>query len=190
MDPSFQAEAVISAGRGALIVAMFGAGWLGWGLGDAKAFNGFIGPAFGFTALFLWACSIYFIQKGRLLRKKYPAVGASTRQTILKWYLLIVLLEVLAIFSRFDLGESTPSRRPGARLVCDDRGPPFSATCKDLPSASSIRPRDPDDALVRSLVGAVSLEYDRDLSLAWNWNPALGHLCLRIVSSPTNRAIT
>jgi hypothetical protein len=29
MDPSFQAEAVISAGRGALIVAMFGAGWFG-----------------------------------------------------------------------------------------------------------------------------------------------------------------
>jgi hypothetical protein len=77
---------------------MFGAGWFGWGLGDAKAFNGFIGPAFGFTALFLWACSIYFIQKGRLLRKKYPAVGASTRQTIVKWYLLIVLIEILAIF--------------------------------------------------------------------------------------------
>ncbi len=30
--------------------------------------------------------------------QKFSAVGASTRQTILKWYLLIVLIEVLAIF--------------------------------------------------------------------------------------------
>jgi hypothetical protein len=97
MDPSFQAEALISAGRGALIVAMFGAGWFGWGLGDAKTFNGFIGPTFGFRALFLLGCSIYVIQKGRLLRKKYPAVGASPRQTILNWFLLVVLMEILAI---------------------------------------------------------------------------------------------
>jgi hypothetical protein len=97
MNPSFQAEAVIGAGRGALMVAMFGAGWLGWGLGDARAFNGFIGPTFGFMALFLLACSIYVIQKGRRLRQKYPAVGASTRQPILKWFLLVVLMEVLAI---------------------------------------------------------------------------------------------
>lgn len=97
MDTSFQAEAVIGAGRGALIGAMFGAGWLGWGLGDAKAFNGFIGPTFGFMALALLACSIYVIRKGRLLRKQYPAVGISTRRTALKWFLLVVLMEVIAI---------------------------------------------------------------------------------------------
>ncbi len=97
MDPSFHAEAVIRAGRGASIGVMFGAGWLGWGLGNAKAFNGFVGPTFGFITLFLLACSIYFIHKGRLLRKQYPAAGASTRQTILKWFLLVVLLEVCAI---------------------------------------------------------------------------------------------
>lgn len=44
MDRSFQVEAVIGAGRGALIVGMFGAGWLGWGLGEARAFSGFVGP--------------------------------------------------------------------------------------------------------------------------------------------------
>jgi len=38
-------------------------------------------------------------------------------------------------------------------------------------------------ALFRSNTIAIS-------GLAWNWNPALGHLCLRIVSSPKNRAIT
>jgi hypothetical protein len=85
MDPSFQAEDMIRAGRGALICAMFGAGWLGWGLGGAKAFNGFVGPPFGFITLFLLAWSIYFIRKGRLLRKRIPGVDASTQHTILKW---------------------------------------------------------------------------------------------------------
>jgi hypothetical protein len=97
MDRSFQVEAVIGAGRGALIVGMFGAGWLGWGLGEARAFNGFVGPAFGFIALFLPACSIYVIRKGRLLRKQYPPVSVSTRHGLLKSFLLVVLVEVLAL---------------------------------------------------------------------------------------------
>jgi hypothetical protein len=46
MDQSFRAEVVIGAGRCGLIVAMFGAGWLGlgWGRGQgqARAFTGFI----------------------------------------------------------------------------------------------------------------------------------------------------
>ena len=95
MNPS--AEAVIGAGRSALIGAMFGAGWLGWGLGSARAFNGFTAPTFGFLALFLLAGSIYFIHKGRLLRTKYPAVDDSRRQTVRRWFLFIVLMEALAI---------------------------------------------------------------------------------------------
>lgn len=87
---------MIGAGRGALVEAMFGAGWLGWGLGEAKAFNGFTGPMFGFTTLLLLACSIFVLRRGRLLRKKYPAVGASARTT-LKWYLLVVLMEILGV---------------------------------------------------------------------------------------------
>jgi hypothetical protein len=82
MDSSFQAENVTRAGRVALICAMFGAGWLGWGLGSAKAYNGFTAPTFGFVTLFLLACSVIFIRKGRLLRKKYPAVVDSTRQSV------------------------------------------------------------------------------------------------------------
>lgn len=33
MDPSSQADAILGMGRGALITAMFGSGWLGWGWG-------------------------------------------------------------------------------------------------------------------------------------------------------------
>lgn len=97
MDPSSQADAVIGIGRGALASAMFGAGWLGWGLGNAKAFNAFVGPAFGFTALLLFACSIYFIREGRIIRKQRPVTNVSTRHSIRKWFLLLTLTEVFAI---------------------------------------------------------------------------------------------
>ena len=96
MDDSLQAEALTGAGRGAVIGAMAGAGWLGWGLGNAKAYNGLVAPAFGFTALFLLACSVYFVRKGRQLRKQFPTAGASTRQATVKWFLLVVLVEVFA----------------------------------------------------------------------------------------------
>ena len=97
MDSSSQAEAVIGAGRSALVGAMFGAGWLGWGLGSAKAFNGFTAPTFGFMALLLITGSIYFIHSGRQLRKKCTAVIDSARQTVRKWFIFIVLMEALAI---------------------------------------------------------------------------------------------
>jgi hypothetical protein len=97
MDDSLQAVAVMGNSRGALISEMFGAGWLGLGLGSAKAFNGFVAPAFGFSTLFLFACSMHFIRKGRLLRKQFPVAGTFTQNSILKWFLLVALLEGSAI---------------------------------------------------------------------------------------------
>jgi hypothetical protein len=97
MDSSSQAEAVIGAGRSALIGAIFGAGWLGWGLGRAKAFIGFTAPTFGFVALLLITGSIYFIHNGRQFRKKCTAVIDSARQTVRKWFLFTLVIEALAI---------------------------------------------------------------------------------------------
>jgi hypothetical protein len=97
------AESVVGAGRGALIEAMFGAGWLGWGLGEAKAFNGFTGPVFGFSALLLWGCAIYMIRSGRKLRKRFPAVPDSVRRAITKSFSLVVVVEVAAIILVFTL---------------------------------------------------------------------------------------
>jgi len=97
MESSFQAEALVGAGRGALVSAMFGAGWLGWGLGVAKAFTGLVGPAFGLVELSLLTCSIYVIRKGRRLRKQYPPLPASTRKALRKSFLLVLLLEILAL---------------------------------------------------------------------------------------------
>lgn len=97
MDPSIKAQDITHAGRGALIGAMFGSGWLGWGLGSANAFNSFVGPLFGFTSLFLLAGSIYFVRKGRLLRKRSPATSLSAPQIAWNRFLLVVLIEVTAI---------------------------------------------------------------------------------------------
>jgi hypothetical protein len=98
MDRSVQVEAVIGAGRGALIVAMFGAGWLGWGLSKANAFHGLVGPVFGFTELSLLGCSIYTIAKGRRLRSQFLQVPGFTRRSMRRSFLLVVVLEVLALF--------------------------------------------------------------------------------------------
>jgi hypothetical protein len=103
MDPSFRAETVVGAGRGALVRSMFGAGWLGWGLGEARMFVGVVGPAFGLIALFLWAWSIYTIRKGRLLRKRYPPIPVCVRRAVRRSFLLIVVIEVLAIVFVFIL---------------------------------------------------------------------------------------
>jgi hypothetical protein len=97
MDLPSRVQAVVGAGRGALVEAMFGAGWLGWGLGKAKAFNGFTGPTFGFMTLLLLACSVYVLRRGRLLRKEFPVVDVTTQRTIRKRFLLVALLEFLLI---------------------------------------------------------------------------------------------
>jgi len=111
MNPSLAAEAVVGAGRGALIEAIFGAAWLGWGLGVAGAFDKHsVGPALGLLELFLLACSIHVIRKGRRLRKRFPPLPASLRKTMLKSYLLVVFWEALAIFCAWIL--STLLHRP------------------------------------------------------------------------------
>jgi hypothetical protein len=103
MDSSFRAETVAGAGRGALIIACAGAGWLGWGLGEANAFNAVVGPAFGCMALILWVWSIYTIRKGRLLCKQFPPVSPSTRRAVRRSFLFVVLIEVLALVFAFIL---------------------------------------------------------------------------------------
>jgi len=96
-DLSLQAEAVVGAGRGSLIVAMFGAGLLGWGLGAVRAFNGAVGTAFAFSSLSLWVWSIITIRRGRLLRRQFLPVPAPAPRAIRKSFLLITLMEIAAL---------------------------------------------------------------------------------------------
>jgi hypothetical protein len=39
VDPSVQAQAVLGIGRGGLVLTIFGAGWLAWGLSMVNAFT-------------------------------------------------------------------------------------------------------------------------------------------------------
>jgi hypothetical protein len=80
-------------------VSMFGVGWLGWGLGLAKAFSGFVPPVFGCMAFLLWGSSLYFIRKGRLLRRKFPPLPPSKARAVHKQFWLVVLFEALAILA-------------------------------------------------------------------------------------------
>jgi hypothetical protein len=97
MDPSSSADVVLGTSFGAWISAMFGAGWLGWGLGSAKAFNGFVAPMFGFTSLVLLLCSIHYFRKGLLPRKECASAGTSVQPSRWKWVLLVTVTEVIGI---------------------------------------------------------------------------------------------
>lgn len=96
-DQSFQAEAVVGAGRGALVLAISGSGWLSWGLVESQGFTAVVGPVFGCIGLLLVGASIYTIRKGRLLRKLYPPIPLATRRAIRRSFLLVVAIEIVAI---------------------------------------------------------------------------------------------
>lgn len=97
MEQSFQAEAAVGAGRGALVVSCAGAFWLSWGLSHARAFVGLVGPAFGCLTLLLLVGSIFTIRQGRLLRKKYSPIPASVRRAMWRSFAVVVALEVAGI---------------------------------------------------------------------------------------------
>src|SRR5580658_1505602 len=96
-DPSFQAQLVDRSGLGALVGGMFGMGWLGWGLGTAHAFSPFVIVVFDVVGILLFGFSIYFIRKGRLLRRKFPASDNAPAQRVKKQFFTIFLLEFVAI---------------------------------------------------------------------------------------------
>ncbi len=97
MEKSEQAEVIIGAGRGALILGMAGSGWLGWGLDSAQAFNAATGPIFGIASIFFWISSIYAIRTGRALRRQSPASTGPATKFPAKSFILVLLVEVLAI---------------------------------------------------------------------------------------------
>lgn len=90
-------ESVVGAGRGSLILAMAGAGWLGWGLGAAEAFNAIVGAIFGAVSILLWFCSIYVIRTGLALRRRNPPFAGSVSRFPTRPFVLIVLVEFAAI---------------------------------------------------------------------------------------------
>ena len=97
VDPSSQAQLVLRSGFGALVGGMFGMGWLGWGLGTAHAFTPTVIILFDVFGILLLGYSIYFIRKGRSLRRNYPASSNTLTQRIRKQFIVVVVLEFMAI---------------------------------------------------------------------------------------------
>jgi hypothetical protein len=97
MEQPLQPGRVIGAGRGALIIAMAGAGWLGWGLSAAQAYNAIVAPIFGLVAISLWGWSIYAIRIGRALRRQVQASSLPEPQFPTRSFAIVLMIEGLAI---------------------------------------------------------------------------------------------
>jgi hypothetical protein len=96
-DPALQAQIVQRSGFGALVAGMFGMGWLGSGLGMAHAFTPVVIVFFDVFGVLLLGSSIYFIRKGRSLRRNYPAISDARTRGITKQFIVVVILEFTAI---------------------------------------------------------------------------------------------
>jgi hypothetical protein len=96
-DSSLQAQVVLRSGFGALVTGMFGMGWLGSGLGMAQAFTPTVIILFDAFGILLLGYSIYFIRKGRSLRRNHPASSDAQTQRIKKQFIVVVILEFTAI---------------------------------------------------------------------------------------------
>lgn len=97
VEPSFQAQLVFRFGLGALVPGMFGMGWLGSGLGIAHAFTPIVIILFDAVGILVLGSSIYFIRKGRALRRNYPALSDPLAQRMRKQFIVVVVLEFTAI---------------------------------------------------------------------------------------------
>ena len=97
VDPSLQAQLVLRSGFGALVGEMFGMGWLGWGLGTAHAFTPTVITLFDVFGILLFCYSIYFIRKGRSLRRSYPASSDPLTEKMRKRFIVVVVSEFTAI---------------------------------------------------------------------------------------------
>lgn len=97
MERPLQPGRVIGAGRGALIIAIAGAGWLGWGLSVAHAYNAVVAPIFGLVAISLWAWSIFAMLIGGALRRQVPASSLPEPRFPSRSFTIVLIIEVLAI---------------------------------------------------------------------------------------------
>jgi hypothetical protein len=97
VDPSFQAQLILRSGLAALVAGMFGMGWLGSGLGIAHAFTRIVIILFDVVGILILGSSIYFIRKGRALRRNYPASSDPWEQRMRKQFIVVVILELTAI---------------------------------------------------------------------------------------------
>jgi len=72
-------------------------GWLGLGLGTAHAFTPAVITLFDVCGMLLLGCSIYFIRKGKSLRRSYPASSNQLAAKMRKQFIVVVVSELTII---------------------------------------------------------------------------------------------
>lgn len=99
-----------------MILAMAGAGWLGWGLSVAHAYNAVVAPVFGLVTIALWAWSIFAMRTGRALRRQAPVSSLLEPRFPARPFTIVLIIEGLAIVLVILLGAGQAHR---ADLVTD-----------------------------------------------------------------------
>ena len=190
VDPSSQAQLVFRSGLAALVPGMFGMGWLGWGLGIAHAFTPLAILLFDVVGILILGSSIYFIRKGRSLRRSYPAFSDPQGQKMRKQFLVVVMLEFMAIgiLSRIAYVIHRPDLAPVLAAIVV--GLHFLPLGKIFRQARYYFWGDRDSALVRFLRILVPFQYARGVEQHRDGRSALGLLRARFTASPRNRAFT
>lgn len=97
MELPLQPRRVIRAGRGALVLAMAGAGWLGWGLSVAQVYNAVVAPLFGTVAISLWVWSIYAMRTGRALCRQLPESSLPESLFPTRSFAVVLMIEGIAV---------------------------------------------------------------------------------------------
>ncbi len=97
MGAAQKANIVFGLGNGALMMAIFGFGWLGWAFAVGNMFT--LARMFLFYAatLGLLVIAILAIRKGKALRKIYSAAPDPAARKIAKQFGIVVILEFVGI---------------------------------------------------------------------------------------------
>jgi hypothetical protein len=114
LDASSQAQLLLRTGFGAMVGGMFGMGWLGWGLGTAHAFTPVVIALFDVGGILLLGFSIYFIRKGKSLRRSYPASRNQRAEKVRKQFIVVTVSEftIIAILGRVAYARHRPDLAP------------------------------------------------------------------------------
>ncbi|MHB8754478.1 MAG: hypothetical protein ACYC92_05910 [Candidatus Acidiferrales bacterium] len=99
------ANIIFGLGNGALMMALFGFGWLGWAFNVGNMFTPTLMVLFYAAFLILVAASIFAIRRGKVLRKIYFEALGPAGAKIATQFRLVVILEFVGIALAFSLLE-------------------------------------------------------------------------------------
>ncbi|MHB8411411.1 MAG: DUF7010 family protein [Candidatus Acidiferrales bacterium] len=97
LGASEKANIIFGLGNGALMMTLFGFGWLGWAFAVGNMLTPTLMVLFYAASLTLLAVVIFAIRRGNALRKIYSAAPDPAAAKIAKQFRLVVILEFAGI---------------------------------------------------------------------------------------------